>query len=189
MLTVAVEGLAGAGKTTAIALMTDYLRSRGFRVETVDTETGGCSLLRKIARPFPNIHPIRNIIFLIIRILQYRAMVRAMKRADIVFIDQFWGSTLAIQGYGVGIPRKILDLVGQCIRKQPDITLFFDIPLEVARQRKKAKTTADMAFAERVQRGYKELANTLSWIRVDATQPPKEVKRQCLEVVLKAIET
>ncbi len=108
-----------------------------------------------------------------------------MDGADIVFADRFYGSTLAYDVYGHGVPRELLEwVVGRYIKRQPDITLFFEAPLDVVQQRKEAKTMSDLGFARRVEQGYQQLADLLCWVRVDATQEREQVKKRCLEVVL-----
>ena len=109
------------------------------------------------------------------------------KDKDIVFADRFWGSTIAFDVYGNGVPPEVLDWVGEHIEEYPDITLFFSAPLEVVRQRKRAKTMQRDAFSVKVEQGYEELAKRNSWIRIDATQKPEEVAKQCLEVILSKV--
>jgi len=183
-LTVAFEGLPGCGKTTIIRMMMDDLRHRRFKVETADIETvGHAPVLRAVTRTYPLGHPARILLFWVLRLQQYEAMQK-MDDIDIILVDRFWGSTLAYDVYGNGIPRELVGWVGQYIKRQPDITLFFEAPLDVVRQRKEAKTMSDLAFAKRVEWGYQQLATALSWVRVDATEEPEQVKKRCLEVVL-----
>jgi len=179
-LTVAVEGLPGCGKTTVIEMMMGNLRKRGLKVEMVDIETiGNAPTLRAIARTYPLGHPARIILFWVLRLQQYDAMQKS-EDADIIFADRFWGSSLAFDVYGNGVPREVLDWIGQHIKRQPDITFLFEAPIEVVRQRKEAKTISDDGFARRVEKGYQERADALSWIRVDAAQGPEQVKEDCL---------
>lgn len=182
-LTVAVEGLPGAGKTTVIQMMVDELRGRGLNVSVVDIETiGHAPALRPIARMYPFGHPARILLFWVLRLQQHEIMQK-MSDADIVFADRFWGSTLAFDVYGHGMPRELLEWFGRYIKQQPDITILFEAPLETVLQRKEAKTMKNLRFAERVERGYRQLSDELSWVRVDATQEPEEVKRRCLEII------
>lgn len=183
-LIVAVEGLPGSGKTTIIEMMISDLRKRGLMIEMADIETiGHAPVLRAIARTYPLGHPVRILIFWVLRLQQYEKM-QEMAGADIVFVDRFWGSTLAFDGYGHGVPHKLLEWFGQYIKRQPDITFFFEAPLEIVQQRKKSKTMSDPGFARRVEQGYQQLTAALSWIRVDATQEPVQIKKHCLEIIL-----
>lgn len=184
-LTIAVEGLPGCGKTTVIEMMMKELRSRGLKVEMVDIETvGHAPTLRAIARTYSLGHPVRIMLFWVLRLQQYDAMQEMLGGVDIIFADRFWGSSLAFDVFGNGVPREFLEWIGQHIKQQPDITLLFEAPIEVVRQRKEAKTIRDDGFAKRVEKGYQELADTLSWLHVDATQEPERVKEHCLRIVL-----
>ncbi len=184
-LIVAVEGMPGCGKTTVIQMMVDNLRKRGFLIEVADIETiGYAPVLRAITRTYPLGHPARILLFWVLRLQQYEHIKNMLDQADIIFADRFWGSTLAYDVYGHGTPRELLDLFGQYIKRQPDITLLFEAPLDVVRQRKEAKTMSDLGFARRVEQGYCELADSLFWVRVDASQEPEWVKEYCLGVIL-----
>lgn len=184
-LTVAVEGLPGCGKTTVIEMLMRDLRARGLAVEMVDIETtGSAPALRAIARTYPLGHPARILIFWVLRLQQYDALRGMLGRADIIFADRFWGSTFAFDVYGNGVPRELLEWVGRHIERQLDVTFLFEAPLEVVRTRKVANTMHDLGFARRVEQGYEHLADTLGWIRVDATREPARVAEQCLEVIV-----
>ncbi len=161
------------------------LRERGFRVGMVDVETTGhAPALRAVARTYPLGHPARILLFWVLRIQQYDAIQNMMGEIDIVFADRFWGSTLAFDVYGNGVPPQLLEWVGRHIERKPELTLLFEAPLETVRQRKEAKTMGDLGFARRVERGYQELADALSWVRVDAAQEPELVKESCLDAIL-----
>lgn len=184
-LTVAVEGLPGCGKTTAIQMMMHDLRERGLAVGMVDIETtGNAPLLRAIARTYPLGHPARILLFWVLRLQQFDAMQGMIEKADIIFADRFWGSTLAFDVHGNGVPRALVEWVGRHIARQPDITFLFEAPLEVVRQRKVANTMSDLGFARRVEQGYQQISDALDWIRVDATQEPAHIAERCLGVIL-----
>lgn len=183
-LIVAFEGLPGSGKTTAIGVITDDLRDRGFKVGIADIETvGHAPVLRPITRTYPLGHPARILLFWVLRLQQYEAMQK-LADVDIVLVDRFWGSTIAYDIYGNGVPKELVGWLGQYLKYQPDITLFFEVALDVVQQRKRAKTMSDLAFAKRVEQGYQKLADELSWFHVDAAQKPELVKKCCLEIIL-----
>lgn len=184
-LVVAVEGLPGCGKTTVIEMMMHDLREYSFKVEMVDIETvGHAPALRPITRTYPLGHPARIILFWVLRLQQCDLMQEMLDSTDIIFLDRFWGSTLAFDLYGNSVPRELLEWLSQHIKRQPDITFLFEASLDVVQQRKEATTLSDLDFARRVEQGYQQLADMLSWVRVDATQKPAQIKEHCLKIIL-----
>jgi len=88
-LIVAFEGLPGCGKTTVIGMIMDDLRGRGFKVEIADIETvGHAPVLRPITRTYPLGHPIRILLFWVLRLQQYEVMLR-LADVDVVLVDRF----------------------------------------------------------------------------------------------------
>ena len=61
----------------------------------------------------------------------------ALARGDWVVSDRFTDATFAYQGGGRGLPLAKLEMLEQWVHAdlQPDLTLLFDVPLEVARER------------------------------------------------------
>jgi len=86
------------------------------------------------------------------------------------------------------VPRELVGWFGKYIKRQPDITLFLEASLDVVRHRKEATTMSDLDFARRVERGYQQLVGSLSWVRVNATQRPEQVKKCCLEIILPRLQ-
>ena len=186
-LVVAVEGLPGCGKTTAIELMQADLRNQGFRVKTVDTDTiTHAQTFRAIAGGYPIDHPARSMLFWVLRMQQYEEIARIRDCADVVFADRSWGTALAFDGYGNGVSFDFLAWAGQALA-EPDITFFFSAPLALVRGRKASRTMQDTTFARRVERGYRKIARAHRWLTVDATQSPEDIKDHCLEIIRSAL--
>lgn len=186
-LVVAVEGLPGCGKTTAIEHMIRDLSTEGLRVAAVDIDTAPhASGLRSFAHTLPLKHLERSMIFWAMRIMQYDAIQEMRDRMDVIFADRSWGSVLAFDGYGNGISLPALENIGGDLT-QPDITLLFSAPLEIAAARKESRTMQDLAFARRVEQGYAALAAAHAWMLVDATRTPENVKEQCLALIHAAL--
>lgn len=184
-VTVAIEGLSGCGKSTLIENLVPELRSRLLRVAVFDSGAGGnAPELRAMIESYPLDHPLTRIAFWILALKQCEAMEAAQGLTDVVIADRFRGSTYVYNFYGARVPREVADWVDACFTRTPDLVLFLDIPLETAKQRKQSRTMADGALAERIARGYQEIARSESWTRIDATQKPHAIKDQCLEIIL-----
>ncbi len=185
-MTFAFEGLPGSGKTTVIKMIVKKLQwKHGLRVGVVDIETvGDAPVLRELTRKYPLGHPSRIILFWLLRLQQYDIMQEMLEEYDVVLADRFWGSTVAFDIYGNGVPEEVLDWVGKHIKNYPETTFFFSAPLKVVQDRKRAKTMQDDEFARKVERGYNDLAEKMSWVEIDATQDPEKVAEECVNVIL-----
>ena len=184
-LVVACEGLSGCGKTTIIEMLMKDLRSQGLRVKMFDIENiEHAPTLRAIAKEYPLDHPGRFMLFWTLRLQQYETICAAQDQFDVIFADRLFGSPIAHDVFGNGVPCEVWDWLLGYFKQRPDITFLFEAPLEVVRQRKDAPTTGDFAFAQRVALGYQKLADEFSWTRVNATQKPEEVKTFCLNAIL-----
>ncbi len=119
----------------------------------------------------------------------------ALDRGALVISDRYLDSTLAYQGHGGGLDVEALRVVGRFATGglRPDLTLLFDVPVEVGLARKSdAETTRfeahfDRAFHERVRAGYLALAvaEPDRWVVLDASAPETDV----LAAALQAVET
>lgn len=186
-LVVAVEGLPGCGKTTAIELVIRDLAQEGLRAVAVDIDTAPhAPELGVIAHALPLNNLARSMLFWAMRIMQYDVIRDLRDRMDVIFADRSWGSALAFDGYGNGVSLPLLEGIGGGL-PEIDLTLLFSAPLEVARERKESRTMQDLAFARRVEQGYTLLAAAHGWILVDATQTPESIKEQCLVVIRTAL--
>jgi len=90
----------------------------------------------------------------------------ALQRGDVVLCDRFTDATFAYQGYGRGFDLEVLKTLEQWVQnngtsvRQPDLTLWFDVPPAVAAERLAQARTPDkfeampQTFFERVAHGY-----------------------------------
>jgi dTMP kinase len=109
----------------------------------------------------------------------------ALERGVVVLSDRYLDSTLAYQGFGGGLGVDDLLPVGHFATGglRPDLTLLFDVPVEVGLARKSdAEMTRfeahfDRAYHERVRAGYLSLAaaEPNRWVIVDASAPEPDV--------------
>ena len=183
---VTFEGIEAAGKSTLIAALENDLRSRGDRV-LVTREPGGTPLgdsLRAIfLDPSLKVDPTAEIMLLNASRAQLVADViaPALKDRTIVLCDRFFDATVAYQGFGRGLDVEMLLEI--CLvatqRIAPDLTFLIDVPVEVSRERVRARGGADRleregdAFHADVRRGYHALARRFAnrFVVLDGTQP------------------
>jgi len=142
------EGIDGAGKSTHIAFVADLLRSRGLTVVTT-REPGGTQLgesLREMVL-HQKMHLETEALLMFAGRREHLAQViePALARGDWVISDRFTDATFAYQGGGRHLSLDKLNALEQWVHPhlQPDLTLLFDVPLEVARARLDAERTLD----------------------------------------------
>jgi len=142
------EGIDGAGKSTHIAFVAELLRSRGLTVVTT-REPGGTELgesLRSMVL-HQKMHLETEALLMFAGRREHLAQViePALARGDWVISDRFTDATFAYQGGGRHLSLDKLDALEQWVHPhlQPDLTLLFDVPLEVARARLDAERTLD----------------------------------------------
>jgi dTMP kinase len=123
-----------------------------------------------------------------------RVIRPALDRGAVVISDRYLDSTLAYQGYGGRLGVEELLPVGRFATGglRPDLTLLFDVPVEVGLARKPAAETTrfeahfDRSYHERVRAGYLALAaaEPHRWVVLDATAPEEDVLAAARAVLL-----
>jgi len=142
------EGIDGAGKSTHIAFVSEYIKARG--VELVSSrEPGGTPLgekLREIVlHETMHLETEALLVFASRREHIAQVIAPALARGAWVISDRFTDSTFAYQGGGRGTSLEKLEVLEQWVHPelQPDLTLLFDVPLDVARARLDATRDLD----------------------------------------------
>lgn len=191
------EGIDGAGKSTHVETIADYLRSLGKTVVTT-REPGGTPLgerLRELLLHEPmHLETEALLMFASRREHIAKLIAPALERGDWVISDRFTDATFAYQGGGRQLAINKLDVLEQWVHAefQPHLTLLFDVPLEVARERLDKTRSLDkfereqQDFFARVRNAYLQRAAQFPMrIRIiDSTQPMDEVNQQLEQLVL-----
>ena len=167
---ITLEGVDGAGKSTHLAWIAERLRAAGREV-VVTREPGGTPLgerLRELLLTEPmHIETETMLMFAARREHLARVIAPALEAGRWVLSDRFTDATYAYQGGGRGLSFDRIAALEQWVHGdlQPDLTLFFDLPIEVARRRLTAsESTPDRfereaaSFFERVRSAYLERA-------------------------------
>jgi dTMP kinase len=197
---VVLEGVEGAGKTTQVARLAEWLTESGIP-HSVAREPGGTPvgeairsvLLDRVELDVPP--PTELLLILAARSAFVRKVVRpALERGEVVLADRYEPSTLAYQGYGRGLDLGEIQRLNAFATGglEADLTVVLDVPVEtgLARQAREGKDADRMerggrAFLERVRTGYRELAARDSrTVLVDARGSSDEVHG----VVRKSVE-
>lgn len=173
---ITIEGGEGAGKSTQIAALADFLRAAGLEV-VLTREPGGTPraerirelLLENAAEPMP---PTCELLLVFAaRATHLENVIRpALERGAWVVCDRFTDATFAYQGGGRGMEAETIAQLEKWVQRElrPDLTLLLDAPLEIAaaraQQRNAERGTADrferekQEFFERVRQVYLERA-------------------------------
>ena len=142
------EGIDGAGKSTHIGFVADWLKASGKTIITT-REPGGTALGEKLRELLlhEKMHLETEALLMFASRREHIAQViePALARGDWVISDRFTDATFAYQGGGRKLDLHKLELLEQWVHPhlQPDLTLLFDVPLEVARARLDATRSLD----------------------------------------------
>jgi dTMP kinase len=185
------EGVDGAGKSTHVGTVAQYLRNRGLHVVTT-REPGGTPLgekLRELLLHEPmHLETEALLMFAARREHIAEVILPSIGRGSWVISDRFTDASFAYQGGGRQLALDKLQSLEQWVHAdlQPDLTLLFDVPLEVARERLSSGRALDKFeqekedFFQRVRDVYLMRAQSFpSRIKViDSTRPVTEVSAQ-----------
>lgn len=142
------EGIDGAGKSTHLAFVADLLRAHG-RTVILTREPGGTPLGEKLRELLlhekMHLETEALLMFAARREHLVQVIEPALARGDCVISDRFTDASFAYQGGGRKLDLKKLAALEQWVHPhlQPDLTLLFDVPLEVARARLDAAREPD----------------------------------------------
>jgi dTMP kinase len=169
---ITLEGIDGAGKSTHHAWLVGYLKSQGREV-VATREPGGTELgekLRALLLSEPmHLETEALLMFAARREHLDKLILPALKSGKWVVSDRFTDASYAYQGGGRGLAREKIQVLERWVQTgfQPDITVVFDLPTEIACERL-AKTgqapdrfeLETRAFFERVRKTYLRRAVT-----------------------------
>jgi dTMP kinase len=190
------EGIDGAGKSTHIAALTERLSARGAVV--INTrEPGGTVLAETLRGLF--LHSGMDsltealLVFAGRRDHLQQVIEPALAAGHTVLCDRYTDASFAYQGAGRGMDLGVLTTLEQWVQngRQPDLTLWFDLPAAMAAARRAAAREADrfeqqdLDFFERVRGGYaaRAAAAPQRFARIDASGSVAEVAAQIVAVM------
>jgi dTMP kinase len=190
------EGIDGAGKSSHIEALALWLHVRGAAVVRT-REPGGTPLAERLRELF--LHEPMDaltealLVFAARRDHLHQVIEPALGRGDVVLCDRFTDASFAYQGAGRGFDLGVLAQLEAWVQqgRQPDLTLWFDVPPAEAARRRAAARAADRleredeAFFERVRAGYarRAAADPARFVRIDAAQPLEAVRADAIAAV------
>ena len=195
------EGIDGAGKSSHIQALADWLRASGREV-LLTREPGGTPLAERLRELF--LHSEMDALTEALLVFagrrdHLRAVIEpALARGALVLCDRFTDATFAYQGGGRGFDASVLAQLAQWVQigpaglRQPDLTLWFDLAPALAAQRRAAARSADrleredLAFFERVRQAYAERARVAAarFARIEENAPREVVWQQVQQALL-----
>jgi dTMP kinase len=197
-LFVTFEGVEGSGKTTVAKAIAENLRQKGLTV-TVTAEPGttlvGSQIRQLLATVSERTAWTEAFLFLADRAEHVAKVIKpALERGEIVLCDRFTDSTIAYQGFGLGLPLEWLTQLNSIATNGlvPDLTLLLDIDPEMGLKRSQRETVFErrsLDFHQRVRWGYLWLAKQEPHrVKViDASQTLESVLTQAMRLVEEAL--
>lgn len=191
-LFITVEGVEGVGKTTNIAFIQDYLQKQGITVQ-LTREPGGTPLAEEVRALLLSprteaVDPVAELLLVFAARAQHLStyIEPLLAQQQWVLCDRFTDATFAYQGFGRGLPVAVIEQLERLVQKgrQPDKTLYLDLPVEIGLARARQRGTIDRfeseaeSFFERVRQGYLEriAQNPERYIIIDASVSLAEVQ-------------
>ncbi len=199
---IVIEGLEGAGKTTARDTIVETLKALGVGEMVFTREPGGTLLAEKLRSLVLDIRSVGDetitdkaevLMFYAARVQLVETVIKpALARGCWVIGDRHDLSTQAYQGGGRGIDQTMLATLRDAVLGdfRPDLTLYLDVTPEVGLKRARARGELDrieqesLDFFNRTRARYLELAAQDARIRtINATQSLEQVKADIQKTV------
>jgi len=197
---ISFEGIDGAGKSTHIAFVAEWLAAHGKTVVS-SREPGGTGVGEKLRNLLlhEKMHLETEALLMFASRREHIAQViePALARGNWVISDRFTDASFAYQGGGRGLDRAKMEALEQWVhpKLQPELTLLFDVPLEVARARLDATRTLDKFeqeqtdFFEACRREYLRRAAQFPnrIVVIDSTQSIDAIRAQLADILKKML--
>ena len=164
------EGIEGSGKSSLIAQLKKYFKSSKLEA-FFSKEPGGTDLGKEIRKTLLNpkysFDPTSELLLLLAdRAEHVQKIIRPnLQKNKLIFCDRYLDSTLAYQGSGRNLDKKIIKEMFKVLDFPiPDLTILLDVPVQIglSRARKRNKLDRfekeDLNFHENVRRSYLDLA-------------------------------
>lgn len=201
---IVIEGLEGAGKSTAVNTVVDPLAER--QIKTITTREPGGTAIGEILRnliknpEYRDVLDDRSELLLLYtaRIQLLKQVIEpALQKGMWVIADRFELSTMAYQGGGRGLDQEMIRHLSSFSLQglKPDLTLYLDISPEEGMRRVKSRGTLDrieqqsIEFFHRVHDSYLQYIKMNPYVvRINAALPLKNVQLALQKAINEFIE-
>lgn len=204
---IAVEGLDGSGKSTQLALLRKWLELEGYKI--FFTEWNSSTVVKNVTKKGKQQKVLTPTTFSLIHAADFadryeRQIYPLLKAGYIVLADRYIFTAFArdaVRGCDPAWLRKLYNFA-----RLPDLTLYFDTPLEVALHRilsgrpqlkyHEAGMDLELAddprdsfkiFQKLIYNMYKKMTKEFSFISIDATKAPQDQQQIVRELVMKRV--
>lgn len=193
---ITLEGMDGAGKSSHIAAILETLQDKG--VEVVATrEPGGTSLGERLRELLLHeaMHAETETLLMFAARREHIAQViaPALARGAWVVSDRFTDASFAYQCGGRGVDQTKMEQLEHWVQQglQPDLTLLFDVPVEVSVARLAAARTPDKferesaEFFHKIREGYlsRAKAHPTRFRIIDGNRPLETVRAEVIALL------
>lgn len=202
-LFITLEGGEGAGKSTNLAFIKQWLQYQGREV-VVTREPGGTEAGERVRDILLHaqqllITPETEMLLMFAARCEHLAKVirPALAAGKVVLCDRFTDATYAYQGGGRGLSPDRIAAIENWVQGdlRPDLTLLFDLPVEAGRERAGRRSQPDRferednGFFVRVRETYlaRARAEPVRVRLIDASQPLEQVEKQITRLLGEAL--
>lgn len=193
---ITLEGMDGAGKSSHLDNILETLRSRNLEV-VATREPGGTALGEKLRELLlhQSMHAETETLLMFAARREHIAEViePTLARGAWVVSDRFTDASFAYQCGGRGVERSKVEILEQWVQQhlQPDLTLLFDVPVEVSVARLAAARTPDKferesaEFFRRIRNGYlsRAEAHPQRFRLIDGNRPLEAVRQEVVDIL------
>jgi dTMP kinase len=197
---ITLEGGEGAGKSTQARMLADALCGLGLPVLRTREPGGapGAEFLRDIllSGRIDWSPEAETMLHVAARMEHVAKTVRPSIEAGCwVVCDRFHDSTMAYQGYGLGVDRAMIEKLASMVGIVPDLTLVLDVPRAVAIARLRTRGAVNDRyerlsddFHRHVNEGFHAIAARSRCVLVDAARDPEVVHEAVMAAVRELME-
>lgn len=175
------EGIDGAGKSTQIQMLKDWLEANGFRVETLveptDSEVG--KLIRKVLqRPDAQTDSVQKTLGLLFAADRMLIMDKLNDESKVIISDRSFISSLAYQE-----PQEWVEVLNKYAKK-PDLLILLDLDVKTSVARTSGEDTFENEeFLTKVKENYLNLVGNYEHQIIDANNGVNKVSSDIKKAV------